>query len=150
MPGSSRIVPGIQPHTSLMPRDVVHRAGTIFAAAHAAESGAADSHHISEQHEREKCAASRSVRCNCRKQGAAVATVTELTNRTPPCHGSPQAELPPPQWTPPAERCNRAGPQPSEGIPSALSVWSTDPSGGFEQPIPAKPSLGNPVSLPTG
>jgi cell division septation protein DedD len=76
-----------------------------------------------------------------------VAMVTELTNRNPPLPWPlPMRELPG-ELNFPAEPMQIAqGSQPSEAIPSALSVRSTDPIGQFEQPAPIKPALGNPVA----
>ena len=76
-----------------------------------------------------------------------VAIVTELTNRTPPLPWPlPMRELPG-ELNFPAEPMQIAQRPPlSEGIPSALSVRSTDPIGQFEQPAPIKPALGNPVA----
>ena len=140
VPGSPRTLPGI-PNTSLTPRDVAPSVPGPSLPQHTPQNPASPQPSISLNKRGKKNAPpveppSVSV---APSRAPDAAMVTELTNRTPPLPWPLPMHEPPGQLNPPAEPTQIAqGPHPSEAMPSALSVRSTDSIGQFEQPVADK------------
>ncbi len=149
VPGSPRILPGIPPNTSLTPRDLAPPVPGPSLPQHTPQNPAPPQPSIS---------------LNKRGKKNAPPVEPAYVGRSQPagprrCDGNrvdqsyPAVAMASPYARTatrtkfPAEPMQIAqGPQPSEAIPSALSVRSTDSLGQFEQPAPTKPALGNPVA----
>ena len=147
VPGATKNLPGMPPNTSSIPRELSPSVPRQPLPQHMPQNPAPPTPSISLNKRGRKNAPSAetppvTVR---QEQPHDVVMVTELTNRNPPLPWPTLAHPSPAELTPAEPMQVAQLPLQPEGIASALSVRSTAPVAQFEQPVAAKPALGNPV-----